>query len=63
MLLAYVALSAFLAVSLTVSACRTLRAIARADKEREAARRDFALRRHKLAYTGPLYNAHGREIG
>lgn len=62
MLLA-VAVFSFAFVSLGVGACRTVDALERHRANREAARRDLALRRHKLAYTGPLYSAHGRVIG
>lgn len=62
MFVCFVALSVFLAVSLSVAGFRTLAAL-RAERVRlEAERRDAVTRRHKLAYSGPRYNAHGREV-
>lgn len=61
MLLA-VAVFAFVFVSLSVAGVRALDALEAQRANREAARREAVTRRHSRAYTGPRYNAHGREV-
>lgn len=61
MLLA-VAVFAFVFVSLSVGAFRIVDALEAQRARREAQRREAVTRRHRLAYTGPRYNAHGREV-
>lgn len=61
MLLA-VAVFAFVFVTLSVAGLRALAKLEAARVRREAERRDAVTRRHARAYTGPRYNAHGREV-
>lgn len=58
----FIALAVFLFVSLSVAGFRALDALEAARARREAVRREAVTRRHRLAYTGPRYNAHGREV-
>lgn len=58
----FIALAVFLFVSLSVAGVRALDALEAARARREAARREAVTRRHRLAYTGPRYNVHGREV-
>lgn len=61
MLLA-VAVFAFVFVALSVAGVRVLNALEAQRARLEAQRREAVTRRHRLAYNGPIYNAHGREV-
>lgn len=57
-----VAVFAFVFVALSVAGFRAIDALEAARARREAKRREAVTRRHRLAYCGPIYNRHGREV-
>ncbi len=58
----FIAVAVFVFVALSVAGVRAIDALEAQRARREAQRREAVTRRHRLAYTGPRYNAHGREV-
>lgn len=57
-----IAIAAFVFTAISVGGWRALNLLDKHKAEREAARRDRAIVRRKVHYTGPRYTSAGREI-